>query len=82
MLLLGTDETTEKLGKVLDELNQEVRYYEDIVNSKKKMAEKIACLIGISIKLGESTRDLEWVETKLRSMEILNQPPLDIKVRD
>jgi len=73
MLMIGTEETIKQLGEVLNELNKEIGYYEDIVKSKKTMADKIAKLIEINITLAESMDDLTWAEQKITSMNILKQ---------
>ena len=76
MLMIGTVETIQQLGEVLNELNKEISHYEDIVKSKKTMADRIAKLIEINITLAESTDDLTWAEQKITSMNILKQTDL------
>lgn len=71
MMFLGNESTIEELKELLEEKHKQIKVQEEILEKKKKEADRIAEVIALNIRFFEMNKDLEWVDREIRNMQMM-----------
>lgn len=70
MMFLGDERTIEELKELLEEKHKQIKVQEEILEKKKKEADKIAEVIALNLRFIEMNKDLEWADREVGNMRI------------
>lgn len=70
MMFLGDERTIEELKELLEEKHKQIKVQEEILEKKKKEADKIAKVIELNLRFIEMNKDLEWADREVGNMRM------------
>ena len=70
MMFLGDERTIEELKELLEEKHKQIKVQEEILEKKKKEADKIAEVIALNLRFIDMNKDLEWADREVGNMRI------------